>query len=190
MAQVTEEAKRLTTGNTCPPGKQRARSVYRESIRRSNERTYRCRSSQRRGDLLCRAAGFIADELAMTKDDSRTHILLVEDDTWLAEMEQGVLQKAGYEVAIAPHALAAIELIDAHIPDIIILDVLLAGSTAFAFLNELQSHDDTKEIPIVLCTNLAEQFSDTKLAAYGVKRVVNKTTMHPSDLVAAVKAVL
>jgi len=117
-------------------------------------------------------------------------VLLVEDDAWLAEMEVGVLQKAGYQVASAPHALAAIELIDEFAPDIIILDVLLAGSTAFAFLNELQSHGDTKDIPVVLCTNLAEQLNDTHLKEYGVRRVVDKSTMHPNDLVVAVKAVL
>ena len=86
--------------------------------------------------------------------------------------------------------MAAIELVDTFMPDVIILDVLLAGSTGFAFLNELQSHGDTKEIPVVLCTNLAEQFNDTQLGAYGVRRVVDKSTMHPSDLVVAVKAVL
>lgn len=119
-----------------------------------------------------------------------TKVLLVEDDAWLAEMEAGVLQKEGYEVAIAPHALSAIDLVDTFEPAVIILDVLLAGSTAFAFLNELQSHGDTKEIPVVLCTNLAEQLSDARLDEYGVKRVVDKSTMHPNDLVVAVKAVL
>ncbi len=119
-----------------------------------------------------------------------TKVLLVEDDAWLAEMEADVLRKEGYEVEVAPHALSAIELVDSFVPDVIILDVLLAGSTAFAFLNELQSHSDTKEIPVVLCTNLAEQLNDTHLKAYGVKRVVDKSTMHPNDLVVAVRAVL
>jgi DNA-binding response OmpR family regulator len=119
-----------------------------------------------------------------------TKVLLVEDDAWLAETEAGVLQKAGYEVAVAPHALMAIDLVDTISPEVIILDVLLAGSTAFAFLNELQSHSDTKEIPVVLCTNLAEQLNGTPLETYGVKRVVDKSTMHPDDLIVAVKAVL
>lgn len=119
-----------------------------------------------------------------------TRVLLVEDDAWLAEMEASVLTKHGYEVAIAPHALAAIDLIDSFSPEVIILDVLLAGSTAFAFLHELQSHPDTRSIPVVLCTNVAEQFSLTALEAYGVRRLVDKSTMHPSDLVAAIKAVM
>ena len=60
---------------------------------------------------------------------------------------------------------------------------------AFALLHELQSYDDTHQIPIVLCTNLADQFDKKQLEVYGVKRIVDKTTMHPSDIVAAVKAV-
>lgn len=118
-----------------------------------------------------------------------TKILLVEDDAWLAEVEGKVLTEAGYVVTSTSHALAAIDLLDSFTPDVIILDVLLSGSTAFAFLNELQSHPDTSAIPVVLCTNLAEQLSSSQLKAYGVRRVVDKTTMHPSDLVVAVRAV-
>ena len=117
-------------------------------------------------------------------------VLLVEDDIWLAELEAGVLTKAGYEVAIAPHAPAAIDQIDLFKPDCIVLDVLLAGSTAFALLHEIQSYDDTQDIPVILCTNLADQLDKRQLEAYGIKRVVDKTVMHPSDIVAAVKAVL
>ncbi|MFZ1250705.1 MAG: response regulator [Candidatus Microsaccharimonas sp.] len=119
-----------------------------------------------------------------------TKVVLIEDDTWLAETEAATLAKAGFDVTMAPHAPAAIELIDTVHPDVLVMDVLLPGATAFALLNELQSHDDTRGIPVVLCTNLAEQFNSTALAQYGVRRIVNKTTMHPDDLIAAVKAVV
>lgn len=117
-------------------------------------------------------------------------VLIVEDDTWLAEHETSVLRQAGFTVEGAPHAMTAIEQVDHFKPDVIVLDVLLGGSTGFALLHELQSYSDTHRIPVVLCTNLAEQFDTKQLALYGVKRIVDKTTMHPSDIVAAVKAVL
>ena len=119
-----------------------------------------------------------------------TRVLLVEDDAWLAEVEASAISDAGFEVLIAPHAPAAIELVDSFHPEVIVLDVLLAGSTAFALLNELQSYSDTGIVPVVLCTNIADQFDVVKLKEYGVRRVVDKTTMHPDDLVAAVKSVL
>lgn len=116
-------------------------------------------------------------------------VLVVEDDAWLLELEVSVLEAAGYTVVAAPHALAAIEAIDRVHPDVIVVDVLLAGSTVFALLHELQSYDDTQRIPVIMCTNLAEQFDAKQLEAYGVKRLIDKSTMHPSDIVAAVKAV-
>ncbi len=119
-----------------------------------------------------------------------TKVLLVEDDVWLGELETAVLTKAGYEVRVAPHAPAAIELVDSFKPDVLVVDVLLAGTTSFALLHELQTYQDTQQIPVVVCTNLAEQFDKKKLELYGVKRIVDKTTMHPSDIVTAVKAVL
>jgi DNA-binding response OmpR family regulator len=117
-------------------------------------------------------------------------VLLVEDDPWLAELEADVLTQAGYAVTHAPHAPSAIAKIDQVCPDIIILDVLLTGSTAFALLHELQSYADTKAVPIILCTNMAENLKVDDFQAYGVSRIVDKSTMHPDDLVAAIRSVL
>lgn len=122
--------------------------------------------------------------------ESRTQVLLVEDDPWLAELEADVLTQAGYEVIVSPHAPSAIAKIDEKQPDIIILDVLLTGSTAFALLHELQSYSDTKAVPVILCTNMAESLKLEELATYGVRRIIDKSTMHPDDLPAAIRGVL
>jgi two-component system OmpR family response regulator len=119
-----------------------------------------------------------------------TRVLLVEDDPWLAELEAGVLVAAGYEVEHAPHAPSAIAKIDQQQPDIIILDVLLTGSTAFALLHELQSYADTKTVPVILCTNMAESLKLDDVKKYGVRRIVDKTTMQLDDLPAAIRSVL
>ena len=68
--------------------------------------------------------------------------------------------------------------------------MLLAGTTALALLHELQSHTDTAKVPVILCTNLADGLDLEELAPYGVRRIVDKTTMQPDDIVAAVKSVL
>lgn len=116
-------------------------------------------------------------------------VLLVEDDPWLAELEAEVLVSAGYHVEHAPHAPSAIAKIDQAHPDVIVLDVLLTGSTAFALLHELQSYGDTKGVPIILCTNMAETLRLDDLKPYGVRRIIDKTTMHPDDVPAAIRAI-
>lgn len=116
-------------------------------------------------------------------------VLIVEDDKWLAEQFARVIKMAGYETTVSLHALAAIEAIDNVNPCVIILDVLLTGSTAFTLLHELQSYTDIGKIPIILCTNLASEFKFEDLEAYGVKKILDKTTMVPNDLVDAIKSV-
>lgn len=123
----------------------------------------------------------------MTK--ART-ILIVEDDDWLAEQHGRTLRSAGYSVDFAPHALAAMDAVDIKRPDAIILDLLLAGPNAFTLLHELQSHVDLADIPVILCTNSAEQIAGEDIEAYGVRQVLDKSSMHPDDVVAAVKKVL
>jgi CheY-like chemotaxis protein len=118
------------------------------------------------------------------------HVLIVEDDDWLAEQHGRTLQAAGYAVEFAPHALAAMDAIDGKRPDAIVLDLLLAGPNAFTLLHELQSHADLASIPVILCTNSADQIAGEDIAAYGVRQVLDKATMHPDDVIAAVKKAL
>ncbi len=117
-------------------------------------------------------------------------ILLVEDDPWLAELEAGLLTSAGYDVTLSPHAPSAIVAIASVRPDVIILDVLLTGSTAFALLHELQSYGDTNMVPVILCTNMAESLNLDDLTAYGVRQIIDKSTMQLNDLPIAVRSVL
>jgi DNA-binding response OmpR family regulator len=117
-------------------------------------------------------------------------VLIIEDDKWLAEQYKRALTSSEYKVTIANHALSAIQLIDAVKPDVMILDVLLTGSTAFTLLHELQSYSDTGLIPIILCTNLANDLSLHDLSSYGVKKIIDKSKMLPSDLEAGIRSVL
>jgi CheY-like chemotaxis protein len=114
-------------------------------------------------------------------------IVIVEDDDWLAEYYTRVLRRENYEVHHALHAISAITVIDEVQPDVIMLDVLLTGTTALALLHELQSHADLAHIPVVLATNIADQIQLEDVKSYGVKRIIDKATMHPADIVAAIR---
>ncbi len=119
-----------------------------------------------------------------------TRVVVVEDDAWLAEHYLRILRRGGYETYHAAHALGAIDIIDDVRPHAILLDVLLTGTTALALLHELRTHADLTAIPIVLATNLADQIRLEDVESYGVKRILDKATMHPDDITAAVRGVL
>jgi two-component system, OmpR family, phosphate regulon response regulator PhoB len=127
--------------------------------------------------------------MVMTDGTSIT-VLLVEDDAWLADVQTTVLEAAGFTVRRVAHATAAMTAIDEQIPDVLIVDMLLAGTTALTLLHELQSHPDTAGVPVIACTNVADSLESTRLEQYGIRRIVDKATMRPADLVGAVRSVL
>lgn len=126
----------------------------------------------------------------MSVSDTAVDILIVEDDLWLAEQFERTLVREGFSVRRTSNGHVAIELIDELMPKALLLDLLLPGSTGMALLHELQSYQDTGEIPVILCTNLAGTLKLDDLKPYGVERLLDKTTMHPDDVVAAVRSVL
>lgn len=119
-----------------------------------------------------------------------TTILIIEDDAWLAEHYSRTLEQAGYETRHAGDALAGIAAIDETMPDVVVLDVFLPGPNALVLLHEMQSHTDLSALPVVVCTNNPIALPPDSLRAYGVRQVLDKGEMRPSDLVAAIRRVL
>ncbi len=123
----------------------------------------------------------------MTKQPT---VLVVEDDRWLAEQYERQLVAAGYRARIARDGLMAMEMIDDAHPNAIVLDVFLPGPNGVVLLHELQSYSDIATIPVIVCTTSAADIPKNSLKSYGVRRVLDKTTMEPQDIVAAVRSVL
>jgi twitching motility two-component system response regulator PilH len=121
--------------------------------------------------------------------DAQT-VLIIEDDPWQADQYRLVLEASDYIVKIFDNGVAAIEAIDRARPDVIVLDMLLPGTTGLTLMHELQSYSDTGNVPVILCTNLADQVKLEDVAPYGVERILDKATMQPYDLVTAVRSVL
>src|SRR5690606_31068590 len=106
-------------------------------------------------------------------------VAIVEDDTWLAQHYARVLERAGFRTFTASHPAAAIDGIDQLKPAVILLDMLLAGTPALVLLHELQSHDDLAAIPVVVASNNADAMTLEELKPYGVRRLLDKASMHP-----------
>lgn len=118
------------------------------------------------------------------------HILIVEDDQWFAEQCMRTLNGAGFVTRHVLDGIAAIKAIDESLPDVIVLDVFLPGPNAFVLLHEMQSYTDSSKVPIVICTSSMLDIAPQKLAAYGVREVLDKGSMEPRDLEAAIKRIL
>ena len=115
-------------------------------------------------------------------------LLIVEDDKNWADILGKFAVDVGAEHRVAVSGCQAIEIIDDWQPDALILDMLLAGETAIALLNELRSYADLASLPIVVGTNIDVKMDD--LRPLGVKSILNKTSMRPNEARAVFREVL
>ena len=118
------------------------------------------------------------------------YIVIVDDDTWMADGYRQALVNSGYTVDYAANAFDAMALLDIRVPDALILDIFMPGPNGITLLHELQSHADLAVVPVVLVSNAAGDIPLGTLQPYGVVKILDKTTMHPSDIVAAIRGAL
>lgn len=117
-------------------------------------------------------------------------VLLIEDEPWLAQAYADGLRAVGYRPVQVTSAAEAIETIDAISPHLLLLDIMLPQVNGLQLLHELRSHSDLQTVPVIVCSNVMQRYDLSQLAAYGVSKVLDKTTLTPSRLIAVVREVL
>ena len=79
-------------------------------------------------------------------------ILIVDDSREAGTMQADLLQLSGYGVELVADGRAALQAVELHQPDLIILDVQLPGIDGYAVCNELKRNPATWQIPIIMVT--------------------------------------
>ena len=86
-----------------------------------------------------------------------SRVLVVEDESAIAELISLNLRHAGYEVTLAASADQARLEIDRVLPDLVILDWMLPGQSGLAFAKRLRGETRTRELPIIMLTARADE---------------------------------
>ncbi len=112
----------------------------------------------------------------------KSSIFIIDDDELFADCIEKPAKKANKDLIVKRfnNAIDAINALEPPLPKLIFLDILLPGVDGFTFLNELTSYPDTAKIPIILITSL--KLPETDLSIYGIKAILNKETMKPSEV--------
>lgn len=116
-------------------------------------------------------------------------VLLVEDNPLVADCLQRWLAAAGHATILAGDAQTALDALDEQPADVVLLDMLLPGANGVQVLHTMRSYADLAAIPVVICSSVVIKHT-ADLEAYGVKKVINKTTLDRKTLCAAVQEVL
>jgi DNA-binding response OmpR family regulator len=115
-----------------------------------------------------------------------TEILIVEDEPSIAEVVGLYLRRAGYQVQAVRDGEAALKLLDQHLPDLIVLDVMLPGADGFSILRWLR---DRSDVPVIFITARREEVERIAGLELGADDYVVKP-FSPQELVSRVRAVL
>ena len=117
-----------------------------------------------------------------------SHILVVEDETAIAELISINLRHAGFEVTIAGTAEQAQAAVDGVLPDLIILDWMLPGQSGVALAKRWRAEARTRELPVMLTARADEADKITGLDA-GADDYLTKP-FSTNELMARIRALL
>jgi len=84
-------------------------------------------------------------------------ILVVEDESAIAELVAINLRHAGHEVTVAGDADQAQLEVDAVLPDLVVLDWMLPGQSGLALARQWRGAARTRAMPIIMLTARAEE---------------------------------
>lgn len=121
---------------------------------------------------------------------SKGKILIIEDDRYILKMYQLKLSLEGYTVEIAENGKDGVEKVKEFMPDIILLDILMPEMDGFEVLKIVKGEIETKDIPVLIMSNLGQEDHIQKGMALGAVGYVVKSQFTPSKVVEKIKETL
>jgi PAS domain S-box-containing protein len=97
--------------------------------------------------------------------DHPPRILIVDDELADRSILEALLASERFDVATAESGKQALEMIEAHAPDLVLLDVMMPEMDGFAVVTAIKSDQQTKSIPVIMVT--ARDDRDARLVSLG-----------------------
>ncbi|MCB8815871.1 response regulator transcription factor [Desulfosporosinus shakirovi] len=111
-------------------------------------------------------------------------ILIIEDDSSIAELQKDYLEVAGFEVSIYDNGIEGLRGFQENEVDLLILDIMLPGMDGLEILRSLK---EDKDVPVILVSAKKEEIDKIKGLSLGADDYITKP-FSPGELVARVKA--
>ncbi|MDP3964770.1 MAG: response regulator [bacterium] len=117
-------------------------------------------------------------------------ILLVEDDTFLSGMYIAKMTMEKLDVTLATDGIEGVAVAKQMKPDLILLDLMLPKLDGYGVLRSLKKDPKTKNIPIILLTNLNQKNNIEKALKYEVEDYLIKAHYMPGEVIEKVKKIM
>ena len=118
-----------------------------------------------------------------------SRILVVEDESAIAELISLNLRHAGHEVTIAGTADQAQNAVDHALPDLVVLDWMLPGQSGLALAKRWRAEARTRRLPVIMLTARAAEADRVAGLDAGADDYISKP-FSTNELMARIRAVL
>lgn len=113
-------------------------------------------------------------------------ILIVDDNPTNLEVLSESLIQRGYQVAVALDGESALEQVDYHPPELILLDCMMPGIDGFETCKRLKENPETHSIPVIFMTALSDSANKVKGLSLGAIDYITKP-FQQAEVLARVK---
>ena len=117
-------------------------------------------------------------------------ILFIEDESALQKTFGDLLREEGYEMISALDGEVGLRLAKEKKPDLILLDLILPRIHGFDVLKQLKEDQETKDIPIIVLTNLEGIGDVDKAIRLGAKTYLVKAQYTLEEVMEKIKKAL
>lgn len=120
----------------------------------------------------------------------KVKILVVEDEEILLTALSEELQQGGYDVLGAADGEEGLVKVKDYKPDLILLDLVMPKMDGMTVLKRLKDDSATRDIPVVILTNLSDYERISEALSLGAKDYLVKANYSLNDLMDKIKTVL
>lgn len=117
-------------------------------------------------------------------------LLLIEDDPLMLRLYRKIFKLEGYEVELAAGGQEGLDKAKSDKPTLVLLDIMMPKMDGFEVLGKLKEDPETKDIPVVVLTNLAGTQDAKKAMEMGALKYIIKSEQDPKEVAILVKEVL
>ncbi len=117
-------------------------------------------------------------------------VLIIEDDKFFQTLVSKRLENEGFDVMAASDSKEALKILEESNPSLIILDLILPLLSGFEILSIVKKNEKTKDIPVLILSNLGQKEEIEKAMALGAVDFMVKVNFIPDEIVRKVKSII
>ena len=117
-------------------------------------------------------------------------ILIVEDESFIAEMYKIKFESYGYEVATACDGEEGIQVANKFMPDLVLLDLMMPHKDGYQTLKELREDERTRSLKVFILSNLGQKEEIDRGVKMGADGFFVKAHLTPTQLLGKVNEII